>query len=102
MLRGAGNVVCGDIGADDFEDRGLDVVVGYALDVAVAHFFVPDLKGFGTVVGVGGWLVNGDVEEEGKWGVWSGIYPMLYRMDRKPDCGDGNNMGEGNTNQMGT
>ncbi|KAG5456138.1 MAG: hypothetical protein BJ554DRAFT_4205 [Olpidium bornovanus] len=44
LLRRAGDVVCGDVGADDFQDGGLDVVVGDALDVSVANFLVPDLE----------------------------------------------------------
>ena len=35
-VGGAGDEGCGDVGAHYLEDGGLDVLVGYALDVAVA------------------------------------------------------------------
>ena len=40
----AGDEVGGDIGAHDFEHRGLDVRIRQSLDVAVAHLLVPDLQ----------------------------------------------------------
>jgi hypothetical protein len=46
LLGWTSNVIGRDIGANDFQDGGLDVVVGDSLDVAVANFFIPDLKRF--------------------------------------------------------
>jgi predicted membrane-bound spermidine synthase len=50
LLSRAGNIVCRDIGTNDFQDGRLDVVVSDTFDVAVADFFVPDLEGFGPMV----------------------------------------------------
>jgi hypothetical protein len=47
-VDGAGNEVGRDVGAHDFEDRGLNVGVGDSLDVAVSHVLVPNLEGLRT------------------------------------------------------
>ena len=68
-VGGAGDVVGGDVGAHDLEDRRLDVGVGDALDVAVAHALVPDLQGLRSTLTV----IN------------QCTYPIEYRIDRNPD-----------------
>ena len=46
---GAGDEGGGDIGAHDFEDRGLNIGIGDSLNVTVSHVLVPNLEGFGTI-----------------------------------------------------
>jgi hypothetical protein len=47
-VEGRVDVVGGDVGAHDLEDRRLNIGVGYSFDVAVADLFVPDLEGLGS------------------------------------------------------
>ena len=47
-VDGAGNEVSRNVGAHDFEDRGLNIGIGDSLDVAIAHVLVPNLEGLGT------------------------------------------------------
>lgn len=82
-VGGAGDEGGGDVGAHDFEDGGLDVLVGDALDVAIADLLVPDLEGLGAVGGEGGGeggCVSWGVEEEkgDDWG-WGGGERGLLR-----------------------
>ena len=49
LLGWAGDVVCGDVGAHDFEDGGLNVGIGQSLDMTVANLLLPDLEGLGAI-----------------------------------------------------
>ena len=51
-VRGAGDVVGRHVRAHNFKNRGLDVGVREALDVAVSHAFVPNLERFGPLEAV--------------------------------------------------
>jgi len=48
LLGWAGDVVCGNIGAHDFEDGGLNIGIGQSLDMTVANLLLPDLEGLGA------------------------------------------------------
>jgi hypothetical protein len=45
-VSGTGDVAGADVGADNFEHQRLNVVVRYALYVAIPYFLVPDLQRF--------------------------------------------------------
>jgi hypothetical protein len=49
LLGWAGDVVCGNIGAHDFEDGGLNVGIGQSLDMTVANLLLPDLEWLGAI-----------------------------------------------------
>lgn len=65
FICGAGDVSCGDIGAHDFQDRRLNVLIGETLDVAIVD-----------------WIKNEILDLSQ---IWRGLLPMLYKMDKKPD-----------------
>jgi hypothetical protein len=56
---------CGDIGAHDFEDRRLDVLVSEALDVSIVNCIDPKLLCLSQIC--------------------RGLLPIEYRIDRNPD-----------------
>ena len=56
----ASDVVGGNIGSNNLQHRRLDIIVGDALDVAVAHRLVPDLQGLRASGGLGGAGREGD------------------------------------------
>ena len=44
----ASDVVSGDIGAHNFENRGLNIRISYSLNMTISHVLMPDLEGFGS------------------------------------------------------
>ena len=45
-IRWTNDVVCRNIGSQNFEHRALNVLVGNSIDVSILHFGIPNLKRF--------------------------------------------------------
>ena len=46
----AGDKVCGNVGAHDLEDGGLNVAIRQSLNVTIADLLVPNLEGLGSII----------------------------------------------------